>query len=85
MKPNNLLINKEGVLKLGDFGLAKFFGSPNRIYTHQVVTRYDKDLFCCYSYIDLPLTCPISVFKLTTDSLLIIYMIYIKDIFTTWK
>ena len=41
MKPNNLLINKEGVLKLGDFGLAKFFGSPNRIYTHQVVTRYD--------------------------------------------
>ncbi|XP_060573992.1 cyclin-dependent kinase 7-like isoform X3 [Ruditapes philippinarum] len=40
MKPNNLLINKEGVLKLGDFGLAKFFGSPNRIYTHQVVTRW---------------------------------------------
>lgn len=40
MKPNNLLINNEGVLKLGDFGLAKFFGSPNRIYTHQVVTRW---------------------------------------------
>lgn len=40
MKPNNLLINKDGVLKLGDFGLAKFFGSPNRIYTHQVVTRW---------------------------------------------
>ena len=39
MKPNNLLINDEGVLKLGDFGLAKFYGSPNRIYTHQVVTR----------------------------------------------
>ncbi|WAQ99014.1 CDK7-like protein, partial [Mya arenaria] len=40
MKPNNLLINKDGVLKLGDFGLAKFFGSPNRVYTHQVVTRW---------------------------------------------
>ncbi|KAL4227977.1 Cyclin-Dependent Kinase 7 [Mactra antiquata] len=40
MKPNNLLINREGTLKLGDFGLAKFFGSPNRIYTHQVVTRW---------------------------------------------
>lgn len=40
MKPNNLLINDEGVLKLGDFGLAKFYGSPNRIYTHQVVTRW---------------------------------------------
>ncbi len=40
MKPNNLLIDENGVLKIGDFGLAKSFGSPNRIYTHQVVTRW---------------------------------------------
>ncbi|CAH1796484.1 unnamed protein product [Owenia fusiformis] len=40
LKPNNLLINENGVLKLGDFGLAKYYGSPNRIYTHQVVTRW---------------------------------------------
>ncbi|XP_072051090.1 cyclin-dependent kinase 7-like isoform X2 [Amphiura filiformis] len=40
MKPNNLLLDERGVLKIGDFGLAKFFGSPNRVYTHQVVTRW---------------------------------------------
>lgn len=40
LKPNNLLIDEQGILKLGDFGLAKYFGSPNRIYTHQVVTRW---------------------------------------------
>lgn len=39
MKPNNLLINEEGILKIADFGLAKFYGSPNKVYTHQVVTR----------------------------------------------
>ncbi|XP_050311741.1 cyclin-dependent kinase 7 [Anthonomus grandis grandis] len=40
LKPNNLLVNSKGVLKIGDFGLAKMFGSPNRINTHHVVTRW---------------------------------------------
>ena len=40
MKPNNLLINEKGVLKIGDFGLARFYGSPSRPYSHQVVTRF---------------------------------------------
>ena len=40
LKPNNLLIGSDGQLKLADFGLAKTYGSPDRIYTHQVVTRW---------------------------------------------
>ncbi|XP_004207735.1 cyclin-dependent kinase 7 isoform X1 [Hydra vulgaris] len=40
MKPNNLLLDSKGILKIGDFGLAKTFGSPNRIYTNQVVTPW---------------------------------------------
>jgi serine/threonine protein kinase len=33
-------VDCQGCLKLGDFGLAKFFGSPTRQYTHVVVTRW---------------------------------------------
>ncbi|CBY14057.1 unnamed protein product [Oikopleura dioica] len=40
LKPDNLLIDIQGVVKLGDFGLAKAFGSPSRELTHQVVTRW---------------------------------------------
>ena len=36
----NLLINREGELKLADFGLARAFGIPVRSYTHEVVTLW---------------------------------------------
>jgi|Transcript_10653 cyclin-dependent kinase len=40
LKPQNLLINKDGELKLADFGLARAFGIPVRSYTHEVVTLW---------------------------------------------
>ncbi|KAL7638025.1 UNVERIFIED_CONTAM: hypothetical protein RMT77_011650 [Armadillidium vulgare] len=40
LKPQNLLINEQGVIKLADFGLARAFGIPVRVYTHEVVTLW---------------------------------------------
>lgn len=40
LKPQNLLVNSDGELKLADFGLARSFGIPVRSYTHEVVTLW---------------------------------------------
>eukprot|EP00116_Pleurobrachia_bachei_P010668 sb/3470930/ len=40
MKTANILITRNGVLKLADFGLARAFSSTNRRYTNRVVTLW---------------------------------------------
>jgi len=38
--PGNLLISSDGILKIGDFGLAKKFGNEDQRLTPEVVTRW---------------------------------------------
>ncbi|CAG9861759.1 unnamed protein product [Phyllotreta striolata] len=40
LKPQNLLITRDGTIKIADFGLGRAFGVPVRVYTHEVVTLW---------------------------------------------
>jgi len=40
LKTSNLLLSHKGVLKVGDFGLAREYGSPLKAYTPVVVTLW---------------------------------------------
>ncbi|OAF66798.1 hypothetical protein A3Q56_05355 [Intoshia linei] len=40
LKPQNLLLNTEGILKIADFGLSRVFTLPTRPYTNEVVTLW---------------------------------------------
>lgn len=62
LKPQNLLISKDGLIKVADFGLGRAFGVPVRVYTHEVVTlwyRAPEVLLGSSRY-----SCPIDIWSL---------------------
>jgi serine/threonine protein kinase len=51
LKPQNLLLDKNGNVKLADFGLARAFALPMKTYTHEVYHKGLCNLLGCYSLV----------------------------------
>ncbi|XP_058056878.1 cyclin-dependent kinase 1 [Anopheles bellator] len=62
LKPQNLLINQDGVIKVADFGLGRSYGIPVRHYTHEIVTlwyRAPEVLLGSHRY-----SCPVDIWSI---------------------
>lgn len=62
LKPQNLLVGPNGIIKVADFGLGRAYGVPFRVYTHEVVTlwyRAPEVLLGTLKY-----SCPIDVWSI---------------------
>jgi len=40
IKPDNILVSKNGAIKIADFGMARIIASPGRAMTRNIVTRW---------------------------------------------